>query len=59
MYTMWGMHVIHFAFQLRIYTVTRDAKGKVFFEGSPDSAMEKDDHFKLQDKPDDATKIAD
>lgn len=31
MYTMWAMHVIHFAFQLRIYAVSRDAKGKVFF----------------------------
>jgi len=49
MYTLWGMHSIHFAFQLRIYTV-RDAKGQVHGESQLETGLNKDDHYKLQPK---------
>ena len=49
MYTLWGMHCVHFAFQLRIYTV-RDAKGQVHGESQLETGLNKDDHYKLQPK---------
>ena len=48
MYTLWAMHLIHFAFQIRIYEISRDSKGQIFDSAQLDTGFNKDDHFKLQ-----------